>query len=112
MNITTREEGAVTIVALHGKVMNENDLTELKETAKNSMLLGRNRILIDFSDVDWINSSGLGALIMIRGLLLEVGGQLRLAGLNHTVREVMNINRLDKVFDISPTVDEALADTK
>ena len=67
------------------------------------------RLVVDLSDVPYIDSAGLAALI---GAMQEVkgyGGRFLLAGLQETVHEVLESSRLDQVFQIFPDADAALA---
>jgi anti-sigma B factor antagonist len=67
------------------------------------------RLVVDLSGVPYIDSAGLAALI---GAMQEVegyGGKFLLAGLQETVREVLESSRLDQVFQIFPDADAALA---
>jgi anti-sigma B factor antagonist len=112
MNITTRDEGPVGIISLQGKIMSDADVTEFMETVKACMYNNRSNLVVDFGEVDWINSSGLGMLIAAQNLLLEMNGGMRLARLNETVNKVIQMNKLNRIFEIHPTVDEAVASIK
>ena len=66
------------------------------------------RIVVDLSGVAYMDSSGVASLVK---LLARVGREkvdLRLAGLTARVRSVFEITRLDTVFEISSTAQEAL----
>ena len=54
-----------------------------------------------------MNSTGLGTLIAAQGLLREVESELKLVGLNDSVKSVITVNKLNLVFDIHPTVEAA-----
>lgn len=63
-------------------------------------------VILDLSDVDFIDSSGLGAIVAARKLL---GGErrLELAGLTPAVAKVMTLTRMDMVFPIHPDAEAA-----
>ncbi|HEY7002283.1 MAG TPA: STAS domain-containing protein [Candidatus Udaeobacter sp.] len=69
------------------------------------------RMVIDLSDVSYIDSAGLAALIQAMQKVEAYGGKFRLAGLQETVRSIFEISRLDQVFQIFPDTDAALAAT-
>jgi anti-sigma B factor antagonist len=69
------------------------------------------RMVIDLSDVSYIDSAGLAALIQAMQEVEAYGGKFRLAGLQETVRSIFEISRLDQVFQIFPDTDAALAAT-
>jgi anti-sigma B factor antagonist len=67
------------------------------------------RLVVDLSDVTYIDSAGLAALIQAMQKVEGYGGKFRLAGLQETVRSIFEISRLDQVFQIFPDADAALA---
>ncbi len=69
------------------------------------------RVVIDLSDVTYIDSAGLAALIQAMQKVEAYGGRFFLAGLQETVRSIFEISRLDQVFKIFPDTDTALAAT-
>jgi len=68
-------------------------------------------VVIDLSDVTYIDSAGLAALIQAMQKVEDYGGKFLLAGLQETVRSIFEISRLDQVFQIFPDADTALAVT-
>ena len=69
------------------------------------------RVVIDLSDVTYIDSAGLAALIQAMQKVEGYGGRFLLAGLQETVRSIFEISRLDQVFQIFPDTDTALSAT-
>ena len=67
------------------------------------------RLVVDLSDVTYIDSAGLAALIQAMQKVEGYGGKFLLAGLQETVRSIFEISRLDQVFQIFPDVHAALA---
>jgi anti-sigma B factor antagonist len=67
------------------------------------------RLVVDLSDVTYIDSAGLAALIQAMQKVEGYGGKFLLAGLQETVRSIFEISRLDQVFQIFPDTDAALA---
>jgi anti-sigma B factor antagonist len=67
------------------------------------------RIVIDLSHATYIDSAGLAALIVAMQKIEAYGGKFFLAGLQETVRSVLESSRLDQIFQIFPDVDAALA---
>jgi anti-sigma B factor antagonist len=66
------------------------------------------RILIDFSKVEQMSSSALGALVKISQRIQEKSGQLRLACLAGHLREILEITRLITLFQLFDSVEAAL----
>ena len=69
---------------------------------------GRDKIILDFSNVEYLSSAALGKLITMNKKVSEVGGNLRLCSIRKDIYEVFTITRLNKVFDIRENQEEAL----
>jgi anti-anti-sigma factor len=70
---------------------------------------GRDHIVLDFSALEYISSAGLRVLMVARKQSRARGGRLVIAGLQPIVREIFEISRFDAVFEIFPSVPDALA---
>ncbi|KQX74320.1 MULTISPECIES: STAS domain-containing protein [Aeromicrobium] len=68
------------------------------------------RLVVDLSDVAFMDSSGLGALVSGWQLTRD-SGRFRIAGANPVVRRVLSITGLEDVFALYPTVEDATATT-
>src|SRR3712207_2280638 len=76
----------------------------------NQMITSKpKQLVVDLSQVSYIDSSGLAVLIEAMQNVAAYGGKFALAGLQEGVRPIFEIARLDQVFQIYPTVDAALA---
>lgn len=69
---------------------------------------GSIKLLIDFSNVKFLTSSVLGLLIRISKKVYESGGRLRLCCIQPKIYEIFKITRLDKIFEIFKTREQAL----
>jgi anti-sigma B factor antagonist len=70
---------------------------------------GRKKIVLDFTNVEYLSSAALGKLITMDKKVKAAGGKLRLCNIRKDIYEVFAITRLNKVFDIRNTQDEAVA---
>jgi anti-sigma B factor antagonist len=66
------------------------------------------KILISFDNVDHLSSAALGTLITINNKIRSKDGQLRLANIDKQIYEVFVITKLNKLFQIHETIDQAL----
>jgi len=103
----TRDPSGVTLVQVEGQLIVGNR-QELKELIQGALDRSERRILIDFSRTGYIDSSGLGALVSISKRVRETGGELRLAGLNEDLRSLFELTKLDTLFAIAETPQQAL----
>lgn len=66
------------------------------------------RLIISFAQVEHLSSAALGALISVNTRLRQKNGQLRLCNIDPQIYEVFTITRLNKLFSIHATTDDAL----
>jgi anti-sigma B factor antagonist len=104
----SRDGRGVTVVKVEGQLIVGNR-QELKDLVGAALDKGERRILIDFSQTGYIDSSGLGALVSISKRVREAGGELRLSGLNEDLRSLFELTKLDTLFAIAETPQQALA---
>lgn len=105
---STKSSDTVTTVMIEGQLIVANR-QDLKQVVQDALDGGARRLLLDFTPTAYIDSSGLGALVSINKKVGEVGGTLRLAGLNEDLRSLFELTKLDTLFAISETAAEALA---
>jgi len=70
--------------------------------------LGRRKILLNFTNVEFLSSAALGKLITLNRKLQNVRGKLILCGISKEIREVFEITKLDKLFTIHKEEQAAL----
>ena len=104
----SRDGSGVTVVKVEGQLIVGNR-QELKDLVFAALDKGERRILIDFSQTGYIDSSGLGALVSISKRVREGGGELRLSGLNEDLRSLFELTKLDTLFAIAETPQQALS---
>jgi anti-sigma B factor antagonist len=104
----TKGSGGVTVVQVDGQLIVGNR-HELKDLVQSALDRGDRRLLIDFSRTGYIDSSGLGALVSVSKKVRESNGDLRLAGLNEDLRSLFELTKLDTLFTITDTPEQALA---
>ena len=67
------------------------------------------KVIVDFTDASYIDSSGLGALVSLSRRLRDAGGDLRLVGLSDELRTLFELTRLDALFPLFATRADAMA---
>jgi anti-sigma B factor antagonist len=108
MSITYQQDGIFTIVSMAGR-FDAIGTREFKKTISQLLETGKNRIVLDMSHVNFVDSSGMGALIgTLRGITKE-GGDMRIFGLTPEVHTIFELTRLHRIFDIYETIDAAMA---
>ncbi len=97
----------VIIVSVDGQLIVANR-NELKDKVLKALEAGESKFVLDFLSTEYIDSSGLGVLVSVSKKIREAGGELRLAGLNEDLRMLFELTKLDTLFKICGTSDEAV----
>ena len=112
MKTSTGQQGNVTVITLEGNLMGGPDASTLNTMLHQLLADGKKRVVLDLSGVQFINSSGLGLLIGGVNAMRSAGGTLKVAGASEKVRGLIKITKLEQVFELYPTVAEAVAASK
>jgi anti-sigma B factor antagonist len=107
LNCIDWDIGEVTVLNLAGRITLGEGTLRLRETIDEILARGRNKILLNFSEVFYVDSAGLGTLVQVNSLVRNAGGKLKLMKLKEITRDLIQITRLYSVFEIFP--DEASA---
>lgn len=108
MGFDVTQQGDVTVINVEGQLIVGNR-QELKQKVLEELENGARKFLVDFSNTGYIDSSGLGVLVSLSKKIREQDGELRLANLNDDLRTLFELTKLDTLFHISDSRDEALA---
>lgn len=79
----------------------------LRRTIKDLVQQGHAKIILNLEDVDYIDSSGIGELVVAHNAVENAKGELKLLNLTRRVRDIVQITRLFTIFDVQ--ADEASA---
>ena len=107
MQVTTTEVGRVFVVTVIERRLDAAVALKFKEMMLNEFDKQPDHIILDLSQVEFLDSSGLGAMVGTMKCLGR-GRQIDLAGLTPGVEKIFKITRMDKVFRIFPTIESAL----
>ncbi len=109
MSIKTKETYGAVVIELHGKFLGSLHGSELKQTLNELKEAGKTHVVIDLAKTDFMDSSGVGALIAGHTSMHKVGGDIRLANLQKRIRNLfMMTHLLGPVFDSFESLDEAI----
>ena len=96
------------LVTVEGQLVVGNR-QEFKQLVLDEVERGARQIVVDFANTAYIDSSGLGALVSLGKRIRESGGELRLAALNDDLRTLFELTRLDTLFPLYASREDALA---
>ena len=109
MRITARFADDIVIVSLSGKFLAGSDGPYLRQKVKDLIDAGTRKLIIDFSDVPYIDSTGLGFLAGARVTAQNGGTRMVLANLNTHVQRILDDVKLSQFFVIAPDDAAAMA---
>ena len=108
MNFETKRIDDITIFKLKEKRLDTNISGLVK--GELTLLLkveGTNKLIVDLSDVETCDSSGLSAILVANRIVHSIGGKIRLAAPSDKVYSLIKITQLDRVLPVCGTVNEA-----
>jgi anti-sigma B factor antagonist len=108
MTTSIRQASAVTVVDISGRIELGGESAALRDMVCDLLSKGHKQILLNLGDVQYIDSSGLGALVSAFTTVRKQGGELKLLNLTNKVRDLMQITKLYTVFDITNDETEAV----
>ncbi|MFQ5636904.1 MAG: STAS domain-containing protein [bacterium] len=108
MQIEDRKEGDVLVAKVLDNRLDARIAVEFKEKMKDFINGGANNIVLNLSEVDFIDSSGLGAIVSSLKVLGR-NGDFVISGTSDTVSTMFKLTRMDKVFRMFNSEDEAIA---
>ena len=108
--IDVLQKNGVTIVVPQGRRLDAEVARVFRDILLSRIASGDRKLILDLPAVDFIDSSGLGALVSALKHLkqLDRGGDIRLANVQPSVGAVLEIIRLNRVFSQFPSVDAAV----
>ncbi len=107
VKLSTRQVGDVTVIDSAGRITLGEGASVFRDTVRDLAAKGDKKILLNLSDVTYIDSSGIGELVSGFTTVTNHGGVLKLLGLSKRVKDLLQITKLYTVFEVFD--DEATA---
>lgn len=107
MDITTRTQNGVTVVAVAGS-LDSNTSPKAQQEIDGLLSAGAKKVAVDCTGLDYISSAGLRVMLGAAKRLNATGAGLRLFGLNQSVREVFDISGFSTILAVFNTEADAL----
>jgi anti-sigma B factor antagonist len=112
MKIKKSEKDGVVVLDLSGEMHGGQENLELIDIVKELGAEKKLDIVINLSKVKWISSTGLGILVSARSHLTKEGGAIKLCKPNDRVLGILQVTRLNMIFDVYDSVEKAIASFK
>jgi anti-sigma B factor antagonist len=100
LEITTREFDRVVVVDVVGKLTTTEGHTQLRDLIHVLSETGHKRFLLNLAGVDYVDSTGMGELVRCFSIVRQKGGEMKLLQVNKRVADLLQITRLNTIFEI------------
>ena len=109
LDIQRRERDSVVILDLSGRLTIGGGDMRIRETIREVADQGHRKVVLNLDGLRFLDSSGLGSLVIASRMLEGQGGQMRIVNARGPVRNVFQITRLDRIFPDYRDEDAAIA---
>jgi len=109
MHIKTEDKNNVRICYINGEI-DINTAPQIKKIFDKMLAEKVPKIVINFKDVSYVDSSGLATLVEMLKNIRGYGGKLKLSNLSSKIKSLFEMTKLDKLFDMCIDEDEAIGD--
>ncbi len=108
MKTKVNERYEAVVIELKGNVMGGEDTKQFNDLLHKLIDEGKKNIVVDLSDVKFMNSSGLGMMIGGLTTMKKAGGNLKLARVTEKIESLLIITKLITIFEFYENVDDAI----
>lgn len=108
LDIGQREREGIVILDVNGRLIVGEPVSELREKIRELCEAGSNNIILNLAEVDYIDSTGLGGLVISFTSLKKSGGSLRLLNVGRRNIELLVLTKLTTVFELFDDEQEAV----
>src|SRR5882724_1716510 len=100
LDISQKEREGITILELNGRITMGAEVGKFREIIKSVATGASPKLIVDMQNVDYIDSTGLGAVVMSSTALGKTGGSVKLLNLNRRNIELLVATKLTTIFEI------------
>ena len=100
LKLSDRQVDGVEVVSLEGRIVLGEESNALREKVKRFLAAGKKNIVLNMSNVTYIDSAGLGTLVASHHSAKTQGASLRLSNLGAKFQEVLQVTKLLTVFEV------------
>jgi anti-sigma B factor antagonist len=100
VKLSNRQVGDVTVVDATGRITLGEGASTLRDSMRDLAAKGNKKLLLNLSEVSYIDSSGIGEMVSSYTTITNHGGQLKLLGLSKRVKDLLQITKLYTVFEV------------
>lgn len=109
MKIEKRKVGDVLILDLKGKILIGDGIDEVRDAINGIIQEKETKILLNFADVPYLDSTGLGEVVRSYTSIKKEGGTVKIVNLTNKVKDLLSVTKLLTVFDTFEDEEKAVA---
>jgi anti-sigma B factor antagonist len=107
MKIEKRKKDDVVILDLKGKILIGEGIDVLRDSINNSINEKETKVLLNFAEVPYLDSTGLGEVVRSYTSIKKAGGVVKIVNLTNKVRDLLSVTKLITVFETFENEDKA-----
>src|SRR5437879_5112013 len=100
LEISIRDREGITVLDLKGRITAGQDVTAFRAAIEAATSVAGAKIILNLQHVDYIDSTGLGAMVMCGNRTMNTGGLAKLLNLNRRNMELLVLTKLDTIFEV------------
>jgi anti-anti-sigma factor len=97
------------VVDMNGRLMDKLEAVGISVDIEDELNAGRSRFLVDLTDLEYMNSTGLNILINLVNKARENGGKVVISGASQRITALFNVTKLNTIFNLATSREEAFA---
>lgn len=101
-------EPDVTVLGIAGRITLGRECQVVEWAVDDLIKNGARKVILDLAQLEFVDSTGIGIIVMSSGKMGAAGGELRIAALQPRVAELMRVTKLDRIMVFYPTVAAAV----
>lgn len=109
LTVSKRTNDGIPVLDLSGRLVFGDETKVLRSAVKDVIAQGHVNIVLNLSDLAYVDSGGIGTLVGLYTSARAAGGDLKLASPNSRVQHVLEITRLLSVLSVHPSEEQAIA---
>ena len=108
MELFQEEHGAIIVEVVNLQKATLKDAADFKKILFQDIETGWRKMIIDLTECEFIDSTFLGTIVITLKKITGFGGDLRLVGIQPEVKTMLQMTRMNRIFDIYETKEDAL----
>jgi anti-sigma B factor antagonist len=109
MEVNKAQQGDVAVISISGNIKGCPEAEVIHQSIKEFLEKNTTKLIVDLTDVHWVGSVGIGAIIGGLTTVRHTGGDLRLVGINSKIQNLLTITKLDGLFKVYNNIDDAVS---